>query len=161
MGGYIAPKAQHEFLMGYFSSVIPSKCMAAELKGLAPKKTVLSPMGPDRGVVLLSRYVYNIYITVVDVPFHVLFHLVRFLDIFFSALYKLPLKCESSPEGYVTWCEASIHMIDDGPTLLMKEVKWQPLDRALPLVGDFQLWDKWVDASCSNVQFALKSRYLP
>ena len=49
-------------------------------------------------------------------------------------------------------------MIDDGPTLLMKGVKWQPLDRALPLVGDFQLWDKWVDASSSNVEFALKSR---
>ena len=40
----------------------------------------------------------------------------------------------------------------------MKGVKWQPLDRAFPLVGDFQLWDKWVDASSSNVEFALKSR---
>ena len=118
----------------------------------------MSPSGPDRGVVLLSRYVDNIYITVVDVPSHVLSFLVSFLEIFLSALYELPLKWETSPEGYVTWCEASIHMIDDGPNLLMKGVKWQPLDRAFPLVGDFQLWDKWVDASSSNVEFALKSR---
>ena len=97
-------------------------------------------------------------ITVVDVPSHVLSFLVRFLEIFLSALYELPLKWETSPEGYVTWCEASIHMIDDGPNLLMKGVKWQPLDRAFPLVGDFQLWDKWVDASLLNVEFALKSR---
>ena len=109
-------------------------------------------------MVLLARYVDNIRITVVDVPPHVLFHLVRFLEVFLSALYKLPLKWETSPEGYVTWCEASIHMIDDAPTLLMKGVKWQPLDRAFTLVGDLQLWDKWVDASSSNVEFALKSR---
>ena len=50
----LAPKNQPKFLMGYSSSMIPSKCMAAELKGLAPKKTVLSPIGPERGVVLLS-----------------------------------------------------------------------------------------------------------
>ena len=31
----LAPKSQHKFLMGYFSSVIPSKCVAAELKSLA------------------------------------------------------------------------------------------------------------------------------
>ena len=88
----------------------------------------------------------NIYITVVDVPPHVLFHLVRFLEVFLSALYQLPLKWETSLAGYVTRCEASINMIDDAPTLLMKGVKWQPLDRALTLVGDFQLWDKWADA---------------
>ena len=42
--------------------------------------------------------------------------------------------------------------------LLMKGVKWPPLDRAFTLVGDFQLWDKWVDAFSLNVEFALKSR---
>ena len=97
-----APKSQHKFLMGYFSSVNPSKCIAAELRGLASKPTVLSPSSPDRGVVLLSRYVDNIYITVVDVPLHVISSLVKFLDIFLSALYELPLKWETSPEGYVT-----------------------------------------------------------
>ena len=40
----------------------------------------------------------------------------------------------------------------------MKGVKWQLLNRAFSLVGDFQLWDNWVDASSSNVEFALKSR---
>ena len=35
---------------------------APELKSLASKKTGLSPLDPDRGVVLLSRYVDNIYI---------------------------------------------------------------------------------------------------
>ena len=154
----LAPKSQHKFLMGYFSSVNPSKCIAAELRGLASKPTVLSPSSPDRGVVLLSRYVDNRYITVVDVPLHVISSLVKFLDIFLSALYELPLKWETSPEGYVTWCEASIHMIKDSPKLLMKGVKWQPLYRASCLVGDLELWDRWVDASSSNVEFALKSR---
>ena len=28
----------------------------------------------------------------------------------------------------------------------------------LHAVGDFHLWDKWVDASSSNVEFALKFR---
>ena len=84
-------------------------------------------------------------------------HLVRFLEVFLSALYRLPLKWELS-RGYVTWCEASIHMVKNAPILLMKGVKWQPLNDAFPLVGDFQLWDKWVNASLSNVEFALKSR---
>ena len=85
-------------------------------------------------------------------------HLVRFLELFLSALYQLPLKWEKSPRGYVTWCESSIHMVKNTPTFLMKGVKWQPLSHTFPLVGDFQLWDKWVDASSSNVDFALKSR---
>ena len=34
----LAPKNQYKFLVGYFSSVILSKCMAAELKGLASKR---------------------------------------------------------------------------------------------------------------------------
>ena len=40
----------------------------------------------------------------------------------------------------------------------MKGVKWQPLYRAYRLVVDLELWDRWVDASSSNVEFALKSR---
>ena len=80
----------------------------------------------------------------------------RFLEVFLLVLCRLPLKWESSPEskGYVTWCEASIHMVKDAPILLMKRVQWQPLDHAFPLVGDFQLWDKWVDSSRWNVEFA-------
>ena len=49
-------------------------------------------------------------------------------------------------------------MIKDSPKLLMKGVKWQPLYHASRLEGDFELWDRWVDASSSNVEFALKSR---
>ena len=40
----------------------------------------------------------------------------------------------------------------------MKGVKWPPLSRTFPLVGDFQLWDKWVGASPPNVAFTRKSR---
>ena len=77
---------------------------------------MLSPMESERGVVLLASYVDNIYIMVVDVPPHVYFHLVKFLAVFLCALYKLPLKWESSPDGYVTWCEALIHMIENAPS---------------------------------------------
>ena len=38
-------------------------------------KVALSPMDPERGVVLLARYVDNICIAVVDVPPHVYSHL--------------------------------------------------------------------------------------
>ena len=45
----LAPKNQHKFLMGYFSLVIPSKCMVAELKGPAYKRTELRPRETRRG----------------------------------------------------------------------------------------------------------------
>ena len=121
--------------------------MSAELKAPASNKALLSPTHPERGVVVLVRYVDNIYISIVDIPPHVYIHLVRFLELFLSALYKLPLKWEKSPEGYVTWCEASIHMVKNAPNLLMNGVKWRPLSHTFPLVGDFHSWDKWVDAS--------------
>ena len=145
----LAPKNQHNFLMAYFSSVEPSQCMSAELKALAFNKVLLSPTRLERGVVLWARYVGKIYISLVDIPPHV-----RFLELCLSALYKALLKWEKSPEEHVTWCEASIHMVKNTPTLLMKGVKWQPLSHAFPLVGDFQLWDKWVGASSSNAQLA-------
>ena len=37
----LAPKNQHPFLMAYFSSVEPAKCMAAELKALESDKVAL------------------------------------------------------------------------------------------------------------------------
>ena len=69
--------------------------MAAELKALELDRVPLSPNHPDSGVVLLARYVDNIYIYIVDVPPHVYMHLVMFLALFLSAPYALPLKWES------------------------------------------------------------------
>ena len=48
----------------------------------------------------------------------------------------------TSPCG-VSWCTRYIHACAISSFSL--------------LVGDFKLWDKWVDASSSNVEFALKS----
>ena len=75
--------------------------MSAELKALESNKVVLSQTYPERGVALLARYVDNIYISTVDIPPHVYTHLVRFLELFLSALYKLPLEREKSPEGHM------------------------------------------------------------
>ena len=83
----LAPKNQHKFSMGYFSSVVPYKCMSIVSKALASNKVVLSPTDLETGVVLLARYVDNIYISTVDILPHVYFHLVRFLEVFLSALY--------------------------------------------------------------------------
>ena len=74
--------------------------MSAELKAPASNKALLSPTHPERGVVVLVRYVDNIYISIVDIPPHVYIHLVRFLELFLSALYKLPLEWEKSPESF-------------------------------------------------------------
>ena len=115
--------------------------MSAELKALESNKVVLSPTDPERGVVLLARHVDNIYISTVDIPPHAFTHLVRFLELSLSALNKLQ-NGKSHPERYATWCEASIHMIKNAPTFLMKGVKWQPLSHTFPLVEDFQMWDK-------------------
>ena len=60
----LAPKNRHPFLMAYFSSVEPAKYMAGELKALEWANVLLSPAHPDRGVVLLARYVDNIYISI-------------------------------------------------------------------------------------------------
>ena len=89
---------------------------------------------------------------------HVHTLLMRFIEIVLSALYEPPLKWEKSAEGCVTWCEASVHMVRNALTLLMKGVAWQPLGHTFPLVGNYHLWDRWVDASSSIVEFALKSR---
>ena len=58
----------------------------------------------------------------------------------------------------IKWCEASIHIANNRPYLLMKDVSLPPLSHAYSLVGDFSLWDERVDPSSLNVQFALKSR---
>ena len=72
--------------------------MAAELKAPQSNKVLLSPNHPKRGLVLLALYVNDISISIVDVPPDVCMHLSIFLELFLSALYKLPLKWEKSPE---------------------------------------------------------------
>ena len=97
--------------------------MSAELKALELDKVLLSLAHPERGVVLWARYVDNTYISIVDVPPHLHTYLVMSLELFLSALDKLPLKWRKPLEGYVTWYEVSIHMVGNAPTLLMKGVK--------------------------------------
>ena len=63
-----APKKQHGFLMGYFSTVAPAKCMADEWTKTSMPPDVLRAEVPKQGLVILARYVDTICSSIVDVP---------------------------------------------------------------------------------------------
>ena len=132
---------QRHFLRGYFSTFMPLHCMVAEV--------LESPAPSPDAVILLSRYMDNNYIGVINVsPCHL--DAVRtFLASFYSVLYDLPMKWE--PEGdTVSWCEASL---STDSSLTLKGVPHTPLGPE----DVCEMWHRWPDRWSPNCRVVLQS----
>ena len=111
---------QRHFLRGYFSIFQPLHCMVVEVLD--------SPVSSPEALILLSRYMDNNYIGVINVPACYLDAVRTLLASFYSVLYDLPMKWE--PEGgTVSWCEASLS-IDSTPSFVSLSFFARPLKSA-------------------------------
>ena len=92
-------RSQHRFLLSFFHDFNPLGCILRETEVQHPASDSLA--------ILLTRYMDNNYVALLDVP-HQLHDVVRFfLCRFQSTIYDIPMKWE--PEGdIVSWCEAPL-----------------------------------------------------
>ena len=132
-------RSQRKFLLSYFHDFNPLRCMLRE--------TEVQHAVSDLPTILLTRYMDNSYVALLNVP-HQLHDAVRlFVSRFPSAVYDIPMKWE--PEGTtVSWCEASL---TTAGTLVLKGVPTTPDESALPL------WHRWPDRWFPSCPVTLQS----
>ena len=133
---------QRKFLLQYFLNFRPIHCMIQET-------TVHNPETIDPSV-LLTRYMDNNYIAVLNIPPGTVDALRTFFCLFHSTLYDIPMKWE--PDGSaVTWCEGCLTTQGD---LLLKGV---PAHSNPHCPAVCPMWTRWPDRWSPGCRVVLQS----
>ena len=123
-------RTQRKFLLQYFLNFCPIHCMIQETTVQCPQTTDLA--------VLLTRYMDNTYIALLNIPPATEDALRTFFRLFHSTVYDIPMKWE--PDGSTgTWCEACLTTQGD---LLLKGVPTQSNPHYPTMCP---MWTRWRD----------------
>ena len=86
-----APRSQHRFLINYFSSIDPARCVTSEISHMEGLALDSRPQVATVGYLVMGRYVDNIYMSALDIPPQFRLAWEVFLELFLTVLYQLPL----------------------------------------------------------------------
>ena len=135
-------RTQRKFLLQYFLNFCPTRCMIHE--------TAVQFSQTIDPAVLLTRYMDNNYIALLNIPPATDDALRTFFCLFHSTLYDIPMKWE--PDGStVTWCEACLSTQGD---LLLNRV---PAHTDLKCPTMCPMWTRWPDRWSPGCPIILQS----
>ena len=122
-----APKCARPLLNTHFALLDHKRVMWNEtryMSGCLPENPPPAPSCSGKPVILLSRFMDNVYVAFCGIPPALFEACATFVRLFLDTLYQIPMKWE--PHGPMNgWCECRV-VTHPEPALLMKGVTFQP-----------------------------------